>query len=144
MSNPSLSSLNIPNEQLLLINILNTMYNDNMRQINSLINSNNEIRSVITNLLTTNRNQNNNRYRNRNNNNNNRDFLTRNSQSNLQERINRSNNSPYIIEEVQEYTIPYSQLQNWINSDNLQREERIPTQTSQNRENVFTRALQRF
>ena len=144
MSNPSLSSLNIPNEQLLLINILNTMYNDNMRQINSLINSNNEIRSVITNLLTTNRNQNNNRYRNRNNNKHNRDFLTRNSQSNLQERINRSNNSPYIIEEVQEYTIPYSQLQNWINSDNLQREERIPTQTSQNRENVFTRALQRF
>ena len=139
MSNPSLPSLNIPNEQLLLINILNTMYNDNIRQINSLMNSNNEIRNVITNLLTNNRNQNNNnRYRNRNNN---RDFLTRNLQTNLQERINRTNNSPYIIEEVQEYTIPYSQLQNWINSDNLQREERIPTQ---NRENVFTRALQRF
>ena len=31
----SQSSLNITNEHLLLINILNTLYNDNLRQINS-------------------------------------------------------------------------------------------------------------
>ena len=45
------SELNINNEQLLLINILNTMYNDNLRQINNLTATNNEIRSLITRTL---------------------------------------------------------------------------------------------
>ena len=52
MSSPSQLNLNITNDQLLLINILNTMYNDNLRQINSLTISNNEIRNTITNLLS--------------------------------------------------------------------------------------------
>jgi hypothetical protein len=60
MSNPSFLNLNITNDQLLLINILNTFYNDNLRQINSLTNSNNEIRTIITNLLN-NRSQTNNK-----------------------------------------------------------------------------------
>lgn len=153
MSNPSLPSLNIPNEQLLLINILNTMYNDNMRQINSLTTANNEIRGVITNLLSNSRgnynnnnnnnnynyNSNQNRYRNRNNT---RDFFSRTVQPNIQERTHNSNNSPYIIEEVQEYSIPYSQLQNWIN--NSQRPQQRNPPQNQNRENIFTTALQRF
>jgi hypothetical protein len=41
----------ISNEQLLLINILNTMYNDNLNQIQNLTSSNNEIRNLIIRLL---------------------------------------------------------------------------------------------
>ena len=53
MSNFS-QAFNISNEQLLLINILNTMYNDNLRQIysynksiNSLNNTNIQIRNLL-------------------------------------------------------------------------------------------------
>ena len=44
----------ISNEQLLLIDILNTMYNDNLRQIQNLTASNNEIRNLIIRLLNNN------------------------------------------------------------------------------------------
>ena len=43
--------MNISNEHLLLINILNTMYNDNNRQIQNLTNQNNHIISIITEIL---------------------------------------------------------------------------------------------
>ena len=46
----------ISNEERLLINILNTMYNDNVRQINNLSESNEQIRVTITNLLLNNSN----------------------------------------------------------------------------------------
>jgi len=114
------SHLNITNEQLLLINILNTIYNDNLRQINSLTSSNNEIRNIITNLLRNNansRSQQHNRFRNRNNN--------YNSYSNpVQENQDRIyiNNLPYIIEDVREYRIPSSQLYNWIQNSNISSE----------------------
>jgi hypothetical protein len=39
------------NEQLFLINILNTMYNDNLDQINNLTYSNNQIRNLLVQLL---------------------------------------------------------------------------------------------
>ena len=42
------------NEQQLLIDILNTMYNDNLRQITNLTNSNMEIRNLIIQILNTN------------------------------------------------------------------------------------------
>ena len=42
---------NTTNEQLLLINILNTMYDDNSRQIQQLTEYNNQIRNVLTNIL---------------------------------------------------------------------------------------------
>jgi len=45
------NSLNITNDRMFLISILNTMYNDNVRQINNLTNSNNEIRNHIVSLL---------------------------------------------------------------------------------------------
>lgn len=115
MNNQS-SHLNLPNEQLLLINILNTIYNDNLRQINSLTSSNNEIRNIITNLLSNNtnsRNQTHNRFRNRYNNY--RENLAR---SSNQDRVY-INNLPYIIENVQEYRIPSSHLYNWINNSNV-------------------------
>lgn len=63
-----MNNMNISNEHLLLINILNTMYNDNNRQIQNLNNQNNQIISIITDILhvpsssnNTNRQQNSNR-----------------------------------------------------------------------------------
>ena len=44
----------ISNEQLLLIDILNTMYNDNLRQITNLTDSNQQIRNLIIQILNTN------------------------------------------------------------------------------------------
>jgi hypothetical protein len=44
-------NVNISNEYLLLINILNNMYNDNLRQINLLTEYNNDIRNTITSIL---------------------------------------------------------------------------------------------
>ena len=50
MSNqtPNNSFNNISNENLLLITILNTMYNDNDNQIQNLTQSNNQIRNILT------------------------------------------------------------------------------------------------
>ena len=54
----------VTDDQLLLIDILNTMYNDNLRQITHLTNSNQEIRNIIIQML----NNNNTNTRSRNNN----------------------------------------------------------------------------
>jgi len=56
--NNSNSNLNISDEQMLLINILNTMYNDNLRQIDNLTASNNDIRNLITQTLNNSSNRN--------------------------------------------------------------------------------------
>ena len=45
------NNMNVSNEHLLLINILNNMYNDNNRQIQNLNNQNNQIISIITDIL---------------------------------------------------------------------------------------------
>jgi hypothetical protein len=136
--------LNITNEQLVLINILNTIYNDNLRQINSLTTSNNEIRNVITNLLSNNTNtynnrgQSHNRFRNRNNN---RENFNR---SSSQYRVY-NNNLPYVVEDVREYRIPSSQLYNWIQNSNVSTSESQPrTNRSQPRMANFSRAFQSF
>jgi hypothetical protein len=135
-------SLNIPNEQLLLIDILNTIYNDNLRQINSLTTSNNEIRNVITNLLSNNTNsrtQQQNRFRNRNNN-----YRESFSRSSSQDRVY-INNLPYVVEDVREYRIPSSQLYNWIQNSNVSTSESQPrTNRSQPRMANFSRAFQSF
>jgi hypothetical protein len=67
MSSFNQNNLRLSNEQFFLINILNTMYNDNHRQINTLtntlnnlINANNQIRILLVQLLNTNHNNNNN------------------------------------------------------------------------------------
>ena len=60
---------NISREDLFIINILNNIYNDNLRQIQSLQNSNNEIRRTISDLLYRN-----NRHTSRNNRQTNRNF----------------------------------------------------------------------
>jgi hypothetical protein len=62
-----MNNMNVSNEHLLLINILNNMYNDNNRQIQSLSDQNNQIMSVITNILhvpSSSNNQNTNRQQN--------------------------------------------------------------------------------
>ena len=149
MSNQSSFNLNVPSEQLLLISILNTMYNDNLRQINSLNASNNEIRNIITNLLNP-RSQTTNRVRNRHHNY--RDSFTRNSNvnSNLNSNLNRIyiDNLPYIIEDVQEFRIPQSQLNDWIGNpeahDFSQRGTDSNQRRTQMRTSNFTSAFQRF
>ena len=67
MSNLSNNNLRVSNEHLQLIDILNTMYNDNTRNINTiietlntLINNNNQIRNVIIQILGSNNFTNNN------------------------------------------------------------------------------------
>lgn len=62
-----MNNMNVSNEHLLLINILNNMYNDNNRQIQSLNDQNNQIMSIITNILhvpSSSNNQNTNRQQN--------------------------------------------------------------------------------
>lgn len=64
--NSSERSYTISNDHLLLIDILNTMYNDNLRQITNLTDYNQQIRNLIIQILNTNthpRRNNNNIYR---------------------------------------------------------------------------------
>ncbi len=129
------NTFRISNEHLLLINILNTMYNDNTRQINNinetlnnLIDTNNRITNLLTQLLYDNRSSNQNNRRN-----------------NYSERRNRENNDnrnriylnnrPYLIDSVTEYTIP---RQNFRNNS-------IPTiNTNSNNFDIFTQMFQNF
>jgi len=98
----------ISNEQLLLVDILNTMYNDNLRQINNLTDSNLQIRNLIIQILNSNSNTNNNVRRNNNN-------TFRNSTQRNIFRDNTSNgglgrvylnNLPYIIDNVEQIRFP--------------------------------------
>jgi len=113
MNNNS-NTFRISNEQLLLINILNTMYNDNLRQINNindtlnnLHNTNNQIRNLLIQLLNSqNPNNNNNSRRN--------GFSERRYRENNSRNVNPNrvylNNIPYIIDSITEYTIPRNQI----------------------------------
>jgi hypothetical protein len=108
------SNLNIPNEHILLINILNNIYNDNLRQIQTLTASNTDIRNVITNILSSrvNRyhpNNNRNRFRNYNTN------ASNNNSTSVYNNIN-SNANTNTIPNVNANTIPYSNTN--INQNN--------------------------
>jgi len=110
---------NISNEQLLLINILNGMYNDNLRQINimydsiySLNETNRQIRNILIQILNNQTHIHNNSN---NNSNNRRNNSRHNQRNNLRETTNLSsgglgrvylNNRPYIIDDIQHYNIP--------------------------------------
>lgn len=103
----------LSNEQLLLVNILNTMYNDNLRHINSitetlnsLVESNNQIRILLTQILNSNQNS----YSNNSRRNNNRRWENNSSRVMI-------NNSPYVIDSINEYVVPISRRNN--NSDEL-------------------------
>ena len=113
---------NISNEHLLLIDILNTMYNDNLRQITNLTDSNQQIRNLIIQILNTNNNQ-------RRNNNNNTSHRNNNLRNTFRE--NNLNNGPYtyIIDNIEQIRVPVNR-----NSRNL----------NLNNNNDFSRVLQSF
>ena len=148
MSNLPQINLNISDSQLLLINILNTIYNDNVRQITSLTSSNNEIRQIITNLLSNGTNHNA-RSRNRHNTNNNRWNSTRNTNANRNEDRIYINSLPYVIGNVREFRVPSSNINNWVNSldssylDTSGNSWRPRTHSTQTR-NYFSEGFQRF
>jgi len=125
----------ISNEHLLLIDILNTMYNDNLRQITNLTDSNQQIRNLIIQILNTNtpsrRNNNNNHSNNNINrtNNSNRNTFRENNNSNGNLGRVYLNNLPYIIDNVEHVRIPINN-----NSRNL----------NLNNNNDFPRILQSF
>lgn len=118
------NNFRISNEQLLLINILNTMYNDNLRQINSvtetlnnLHETNTQIRGLLVQLLGTVQN---------NANNSNIPRRNRNYERRDNDNINRINNfnrgflggQSYIIDNITEYTIPLRSSGNYRNNRN--------------------------
>jgi hypothetical protein len=117
MSFSNSNTFRMSNENLLLINILNTMYNDNFRQINLLIETlNNLIENnvQVRNLLVQVINSNQNRY-------------TNNNSANIFGRI-MVNNRPYIIDSISEFTIP----RNNLNRRNRSQTEDIFTQNFNN------------
>ena len=106
MNYSNTNNLRISNEQLHLINILNTMYNDNMRNINSLIetlniliNNNIQIRNVIIQILGSTQNNTNNTRRHTN-----RRWESINNFS----RLSTVNQPSYFIDSISEYLIPVS------------------------------------
>ena len=122
----------ISNEHLLLIDILNTMYNDNLRQITNLTDSNNQIRNLIIQILNINnhtRRNNNNIYRTNNNTNNNRNTFRDNNSSNGSLGRVYLNNIPYIVDNIEHLRIPINNNSRNINLNN---------------NNDFSRVLQSF
>lgn len=146
MNNNSTSNMsNITNEQLLLINILNTLYNDNSRQIQNLTEHNNQIINILTNILYIPNEQNNNQYINTqyinsqyNRQNNNR--LNNNRQNNVRENLNRTflNNTPYIIDNIQEYNIPRNISTSYTPRNSTS------TRQSRSTDNVFSSLFRNF
>jgi hypothetical protein len=141
--NSNQTNLSIPNEQILLINILNNIYNDNLRQIQNLTSSNNEIRNVITNILNNrntryNTNNNRNRYRNNYNNTSNTyssPIYNTSTNTSTNTNTNRFDYSVQPFNNISEYYIPLSGL-NSLNTTN--------TTLPSNDQNIVTRILQRF
>jgi len=130
--NSSQRTYTISNEHLLLIDILNTMYNDNLRQITNLTDSNQQIRNLIIQILNTNT-----PPRRINNNNNNNIYRTNNQRNTFRENntSNRNlgrvylNSTPYIVDNIEQIRIPINN-----NSRNL----------NLNNNNDFSRVLQSF
>jgi hypothetical protein len=104
-----MNNMNISNEHLLLINILNTMYNDNNRQIQNLNNQNNQIISIMTDILhvpSSNNRQNNHNSQNSNRRQNNREQGNRQSNRNNNLGSIFLNNRQYIIDDIQRVNYP--------------------------------------
>jgi len=158
-NNYNSDSSNISNERQLVLNILNKMYNDNVRQINHLSQSNNQIRNMLYNLYNTNNNTNNtnnNTNNNRTNQNNNRNTNTLRNYSRENPNTSRNitsqttntnttnslgriylNDIPYIIDSYQEYYIPNNNLLARYSRNNPNLSER---RYSRNNSTLFGRA----
>jgi hypothetical protein len=108
--------MNVSNEHLLLINILNSMYNDNNRQIQNLSDQNNQIINIITDILhvpSTFNNQNNRYTANNRQTTSNRQSTNNRQQSSRQNNNNQNNlgsiflnNRQYIIDDIQRFNLP--------------------------------------
>lgn len=94
---------NISNEHLLLVDILNSMYNDNIRQINSLNSTNTEIRNLLIQILNNNMRRSNN-HRSNSHRNSNTYSSTLLPNDNLGRIV--INSIPYVIESVEQVRIP--------------------------------------
>lgn len=111
MSNRTNNSFNdLNNSDLLFINILNTIYNDNLRIINQLIEQNSEITRTLTNLMNDIRTNNSrNIFNNNLNEQTNVPTNGNNINTNLNDRRIYIDNIPYyIVDEIQFFTIPNS------------------------------------
>lgn len=114
MNNNS-NSFRISNEHLLLVNILNTMYNNNIRQINNitetlnnLYNTNNQIRNLLVNILHS---QQQNTINSRRNGFSERRYRENNFRNtNLEQNRSHINSSPYVIDTITEYMIPQNAI----------------------------------
>lgn len=135
MSHSNSNTFRLTNEQLLLVDILNSMYNNNLRQINfinetlnNLVESNNQIRISLGQILNSNPNTYNNNRRNN-------QRRSENTSSNNFGRV-MINNQPFVIDSISEYTIPrnrrYDTLDSYARSvfeNFLQPVEIYPTQS---------------
>jgi len=132
------------NSDILFINILNTMYNDNLRIIHHLMDQNNEITGQLIDVFNNRRRQNtplnNSRtytYTRNHNNNRNRNRPTQNSENingNSQRRVY-IDNIPYYIDDLQLFTIPNTNA----NATNT-----TSTSANANLSNQFSRILNSF
>lgn len=116
MNHSNSNTFRLTNEQLLLVDILNTMYNDNIRHINSitetlnsLTQTNNQIRISLGQLLNSNQNAYNNNARR----NNHRRW--ENTSTNHFGRV-MINNQPFVIDSISEYTIPRNRRNSTLDS----------------------------
>jgi len=135
------------NSDILFINILNTMYNDNLRIIHHLMDQNNEITSQLIDVFNNRRRQttplNNSRTYTYNRNHNNRTRTrtnqpNENSNNNSNQRRVYIDNVPYYIDELQLFTIPITS-----NARNTT-ENRNTTNTNANISNHFSRIINSF
>jgi hypothetical protein len=130
----NISSNNVTDDQILLVNVLNVMYNDNMRQIQNLNDANNDIRRILISTLNSrlnntripNTNINTNTNTNRNNNSNRNTTTNTNTNSNSNRNNNRNNTNrnnnqplpintrPYIVENIPNRTSLLERYSNTI------------------------------
>jgi len=129
------NNFRISNEQLLLINILNTMYNDNLRQINfitsslnNLVDTNDQIRSLIVQILNTNQSNGNRRNRH----NERREWVNNDNRFNTYSRGSSGNQSYIDLIGIvnSEYSLPLRSTDNYVSRNN--------------QSNTFTQLLQSF
>jgi hypothetical protein len=126
----------ISNSDILFINILNTMYNDNLRIVHQLMDQNNEIMYSLIDLMNHRRNQNtntntNNRHRNR--------FHQNDNYNTFNPRRIYIDSVPYYLENLQLFSTPINQSSNEDTNTNMER-----THWTRTTNNQFSRLLNTF
>jgi hypothetical protein len=133
------------NSDILFINILNTMYNDNLRIIHHLMDQNNEITGQLIDVFNNRRRQNNplNTRSYNHNNNRNRNIPNQSSENSNRNTVSNNNgrrvyidNIPYYVDDLQLFTIP--------NTNTTTNATSTSTSTNANISNQFSRILNSF